>query len=114
MLAFARLVIWGMIFLPIWSLVWLVRSVQKAPLPHNCVTWAATTWDTQGGYLVIRWTRVAKWSLLKWPHFLWLPADSHGDLQHFVPLKAPHEHFTPPMFFDGSIHTGDPIVPDED
>lgn len=69
----------------IWILIWTVTIFFRKKHQENCLTWATKNWDEKGGYLVIRWCRSIKYPNIRWPHFLWLPADKHHDLEHIIP-----------------------------
>lgn len=108
MWSFLKLVVWGLLWTPIWFMTIVIRKIKKRPRMDNCLSWALRKWTTEGGYLVIRWCRSNRISFIRWPHFLWLPPDKHQDLKHFVPKKADqHMKLIPDAWFEGKIQTGD-------
>jgi len=51
---------WSFIKLGGWVILWSIAWFFVLPFRkgrHNCLTWAVEKWDTEGGYLVIRWCR---------------------------------------------------------
>lgn len=108
MWAFIKLVGWGFVLLVIWPYIEISRKLARKPRMDNCVTWAVRRWnENPGSYLVIRWCRSSRTDL-KWPHFLWLPAEKHTEMKHFLPLVDQQEtKFVPDAFFDGKVVTGD-------
>lgn len=109
MWSFLQLVMWGLIWLFTWPLVTIWRAVARKPRLDNCLTWAIRRWQEEpDGYLVIRWCRVNMISWLRWPHFMFLPKESHKNLKHFVPLEFDQDyHMFPKAFFEGKVVTGD-------
>lgn len=104
-----RLVFWGLLWIPAWFITNLIRHLTKKPRLDNCLTWAVRKWESDGGYLVIRWARSAKYRWMRWPHFLWLPEDKHQDVKHFLPkVDDQHMKLIPNAWFEGKIQTGDP------
>jgi hypothetical protein len=79
------------------------------------MTWAVNKFDTEGGYLVIRWCRSSRHSI-KWPHFLWLPADKHQYLQHVVPKDSDvmEKRFIPSPWFEPQKLQGDSTLTSKD
>lgn len=108
MWAFVKLVGWGLILLVIWPYIEVKRRLMRKPRIDNCVTWAVRRWnENPESYLVIRWCRSSRTDM-KWPHFLWLPADKNEDMKHFLPLEDQQEtKFIPDAFFPGKVVTGD-------
>lgn len=103
-----RLLFWGGLWIFAWAVTNIIKKITKKPRLDNCLTWGIRRWEEEGGYLVIRWARSAKHSWMRWPHFLWLPADKHHDLKHFIPrVEDQHMKFLPDMWFEGRVKTGD-------
>lgn len=92
-----KLIFWFVLWIPTYYItVWFKKKGQE-----NCMTWAVSQWDKEGGYLVVRWCRSARHSWFRWPHFLWLPADKHQDLEHVIPVNCDHlekKHIPNPWF----------------
>lgn len=109
MWSFFQLMVWGLVWLLTWPAVTIYRKVFKKPRLDNCFTWAIRRWhDEENSYLVIRWARVNMISWLRWPHFMWLPADKSKDVRHFVPLEWDQNYrMFPKAFFEGKVVTGD-------
>ena len=108
MWSFIKLVVWGLIWAPAWIVTTIIRRIAKKPKLDNCLSWAARRWSEEGGYLVIRWCRSSKIAWFKWPHFLWLPADEHDELRHFIPRTEDQGmRFFPDAWFEGKIQKGD-------
>jgi len=108
MLSLVRLLVWGALWVVAWIATTLVRTLQKRPRMDNCLTWAIRKWDRDGGYLVIRWCRSAKYSWMRWPHFLWLSSDDHLHLRHLMPKQDDqHTRIVPKMWFEGKVRVGD-------
>lgn len=104
-----RLIFWGALWLTAWVFTTLLRKVTKKPRLDNCLTWSLRRWDEEGGYLVIRWGRSARYSWMRWPHFLWLPEDQNEQLRHFLPRDEKHDEvLLPAPWFEGYIQKGDP------
>lgn len=109
MWSFLKLIVWGLLWTPVWLLTTLNRHLTKKPRLDNCLSWALRKWTSEGGYLVIRWCRSNRLPYIRWPHFLWLPPDKHHELKHFVPKKQDqHLRLVPDVWFEGKIQTGDP------
>ncbi|MGI0075865.1 MAG: hypothetical protein ACREAU_00485 [Nitrosopumilaceae archaeon] len=77
----------------------------------NCLLWAWDKFDNEGGYLVIRWCRINKYSKIKWPHFLWLDEKHHKLLEHYTPIRglgSPiNRECIPQLWFNGRVIKGD-------
>lgn len=76
----------------LWIPVWIITRPFKGK-KDNCLNWALNKWDTDGGYLVIRWCRHNKCTWLQWPHFMWMSEEHNKHIQHIVPeepLDATH------------------------
>jgi hypothetical protein len=73
------------------------------------MTWAIDKWEKEGGYLVVRWCRSSKHEWFKWPHFLWLPADKHHELEHVIPVDCTgiEQKNVPDPWFDPKHIQGD-------
>ena len=108
MWSFVQILIWGIFWAITGPIVAFARRCGKKPRRDNCLTWAVRRWDQEGGYIVLRWSRGNKYKWLRWVHFLWLPADKHQDLVHFIP-KVDDQYFKalPEMYFDGKVRKGD-------
>lgn len=104
MWTFVKIVIWGIVWYPCWLLTLPLRKNKD-----NCLIWALNKFDNEGGYLVIRWCRSNKFPAIKWPHFLWLPAEHHQHLEHIVPSgeTGGEEHKLPVPWFDPEWRQGD-------
>ncbi len=103
MWSYIKVVLWQIAFAPVWLLtVWFKKDKT------NCLEWALDKWDTEGGYLVVRWCRHNKYPMIRWPHFLWLP-DEHGvHLQHLVPSRKKNKkRRLPQPWFHGVVMRGD-------
>lgn len=101
---FFRLLFWG----NIWFLIWLFALPWKKA-QENCLTWALKKWTTEGGYLVIRWSRSNRISWFAWPHFFWLSEKHQDGLRHVVPRDNPNgPRYTPRPWFDPLEVEGDP------
>ena len=108
MITFVRLLLWGIMWLPAWIITIAVRSIYRKPKVDNCLSWSIRKWDTHGGYLVIRWCQSNKLKFLRWPHFMWLPAQYHQELRHYIPKSEDsNKHMFPAPFFEGKIQRGD-------
>lgn len=95
-----------------WGFVWLIVWLLSLPFKkkrENCLTWALYKWNTEGGYITIRWCRSNLISWVKWPHFLWLPEDKSEHLQHIIPVPEDEQfsYIPKPWFKARQIH-GDP------
>lgn len=108
MSSFIKLWLWGALWLIIWPVVAAYRYLRNKPRIDNCFTWAVRRWqDEPESYLVIRWCRSSK-TQLKWPHFLWLPAETTAEVKHFLPMKDDQgKRYVPDLFFEGKVVTGD-------
>ena len=71
---------------------------------NNCFIYALRRFINEGGYLIIRRSRLTKfWS----PHFLWKKhLCEKCDVESYTPVEAKHRWF-PPLFFKGKIKKGD-------
>ena len=78
------LIFWGTVFLIVWVVTWPFKGNKT-----NCFVWAVSNWQTQGGYLVVRWCQENRW--VKYPHFLWLP-NQQSNLYHVYPKEGEPEH----------------------
>lgn len=105
MWTFVKIIIWGILWYPVW-LVTLPLKGKK----NNCLIWALDKFDEEDGYLCIRWCRSNKIPFIKWPHFLWLPEEHHEYLQHIVPAGEVQgeEHKLPVPWFPVEHRMGDP------
>lgn len=93
----------------LWMIIWLFALPFKKKGQENCLTYALQRLATEEGYLVIRWARSAKYPLLVWPHFLFLAAKDHHQVQHLVPEKDQKTKTKiPVIWFDGKVRIGDP------
>jgi hypothetical protein len=109
MRAFFRLLMWGIVWTPVWLVVIIYRALKNKPTIDNCLSWALRQWQQEGGYLVIRWSRSAKFKVIRWPHFAWLPDHQHDVIQHYVPVHDDHmTHALPLPWFEGYVRQGDP------
>ena len=103
MWSFAKLLIWGTLWIIIGPAMKVIANKD------NCLTWAVSKWNSDGGYLVIRWGVSNKYSWLRWPHFLWLDEKYHTVLQHYMPVEEnpADKHTLPAPWFDGKETVGD-------
>ena len=103
---------WSYFKLTMWAIIWLVLWFIFLPVRkgrQNCLTYALEKWDTEGGYLVIRWCRSNKVTWFKWPHFMWLDGKYQRYVEHAVPYKDEYvEKFMPEPWFEPKIRKGDP------
>lgn len=93
----------------LWSSVALIVFALIAPLRrgrHNCMTWAISEFERDGGYLVIRWCRSSRFKFLSWPHFLYLPKKHHVVLLQYT-TPGTRKTVLPRPFFKGEIVQGD-------
>ena len=88
MWSYAKLTIWGIMWLILWVSTTIIRKNKE-----NCLTWAIRKWDTEGGYLVIRWCRHNKLRWIRWPHFLWLAEEHEQYLEHVIPPKDSYDEY---------------------
>lgn len=103
-----RLIFWGALWLMAWGFTTLLRRLTRKPRLDNCLTWALRRWDSDDGYLVIRWCRSAQFRWMRWPHFLWLPLHANSELCHFLPRDDNDDlHVLPAPWFEGKIVKGD-------
>lgn len=104
MWSYLKVLIWGALWYPIWLLTLAFRGGRD-----NCLTYALRKWDSEGGYLVIRWCRSNRVKWIKWPHFLWLSERWHRRLEHVIPDKEHTEkHTLPRPWFEPRVVHGDP------
>ena len=110
MWSFTKLVGWGVILLIFWPIITFYRFCRKKPRVDNCVTWAVREWDKKPeSYLVIRWCRSSR-THLKWPHFMWMDAKHHNQVEHFLPdVDQQDTKFIPDLFFHGHVVSGDNV-----
>lgn len=71
-------------------------------MKSNCLVFALQKWRQEGGYLIIRKSKVG-W----WPHFLWAKSLEGAKAFHFVPEKYETDLKSPPMLFKGYVKEGD-------
>lgn len=104
MWTFVKIVIWGLLWFPIWIFTLPFKKGRD-----NCLIWTLRKFDTEGGYICIRWCRSNKIPMIKWPHFLWLPPDQADKLQHIVPVDevGGEEHKLPVPWFAPENRVGD-------
>lgn len=110
MLSFVRLIVWGILWIPVWAMTTILRKVRGRPRLDNCLTWALRRWEDDGGYLVIRWARSSSVHWLRWPHFMWLSEDDHHKIRHLVPRDEEEYNamrVLPDLWFEGRVQTGD-------
>lgn len=103
---------WTFVKLGGWVIIWSILWFFFLPFRkgrHNCLTWAVDKWDTEGGYLVIRWSRSNKKQWLKWPHFLWMSEKEYKRVEHLIPFPEDEaKHTVPRPWFDGRHAKADP------
>lgn len=105
MWSFFKLVMWGLT----WFLAWILTLPLKKADEDNCLTYALNKWDTEGGYLVIRWCRSNKFKWIRWPHFLWLDQSFDRVVEHYVPVEDDSRpQVVPKPWFKGRIVYNDP------
>lgn len=97
--------------LTLWAILWFFLWIMMAPFRNgreNCLTYAVKRWDTEGGYLAIRWCRSNKSKWIIWPHFAWLPEKYQRFLEHAVPENKEHDsQLIPDPWFKPKIKKGD-------
>jgi len=101
---FVKLVLWGMLWIPIWLFTLPFKGKKE-----NCLTWAVKQWKNKGGYLVIRWCRSNRLKWIRWPHLLWLDEKYNRHLQHIVPDGELFEagNYFPRPWFEPKVRVGD-------
>ena len=108
MWSYLKVIFWGILWVPIGFLTLLPFRKRG----DNCLSYALTKWDNEGGYLVIRWCRCSKHTWLKWPHFLWLDKKYHAQLEHIIPtgedVRVEQDHTLPRPWFKARVVRGDP------
>ena len=104
MWTFVKIICWGLLWFPVWLVVLPFKKNKD-----NCLVWALHKFNTEGGYICIRWCRSNRFSFIKWPHFLWLPPEHHIKLQHVVPVNTINgeEHKLPNPWFVPEHRYGD-------
>ena len=103
-----KLIFWFTMWIPTYAItVWFKKKGQE-----NCMTWAVDKFENEGGYLVVRWCRSARHDWLRWPHFLYLPADQHHVLQHVIPVDCSRleKKHIPEPWFDPQRVQGDDVT----
>ncbi len=104
MWSYVKIIIWGLCWLPVWVITLAWKKSRD-----NCLAWSLKKFDTEGGYLVIRWCRSNKIPFVKWPHFLWLPEEHHVHLRHIIPTgEVNDDHKLPVPWFTPEERVGDP------
>lgn len=106
MRAYYRLVLWSIFWALVWPFALLTRKKRD-----NCLTWAMKRWEENPeGYLVIRWSRSAIFSWLRWPHFLFIEAEDER-MHHLMPKNANDvdKHVVPAVWFEGEVTEGDAL-----
>lgn len=102
-------VLWVVLWIPIgFVLTLLTVANQDKRQYYNCSAWALRQWVEHGGYMAFRWCRNSREGWIKWPHFLWIGPEHHGNFTHYVPYKKNDaKHFFPPLYFTGYVKSGD-------
>lgn len=102
---------WYYFRLTVWACIWLVAWTVTFPFRRgrdNCLTWAMRQIEENGGYLVIRLSDTDRVpSVLRHPHFGWMPLENEEDAYHYVPKKGTNEKAIPAIWFDGVVEKGD-------
>lgn len=74
----------------------------------NCAFFAGSRFLARGGYMLIRWTRFARFRWLRFPHLLWAPEIGALPVEHFIPLSPRPRWLPPPLFLGRIAHVDQP------
>lgn len=102
MFSYIKITTWAVMWLILFMIFMIFRQGRD-----NCLTWALRKFDSDDGYLVIRWCRSSTITWFRWPHFLWLDKNHHAQLTHYVPQESKQGKFFPQPWFRGKIKQGD-------